>query len=410
MNHPDRTLARRFADTLKCEKATDVVYSGKQPLPPSEMYAKMFAAAEEFAPKDNPYHVYFGELHGHTNLSDGAPDIDTYFTRLRDVAKLDFAALSDHDHGGLSKPSLWEPDDTVPTETKWDYIKEKVKEYNAPGTFTTILAYERDSYPFYDNMVVYYNSHDGEMIRGAADGMITKEELAAVLARDDVFVAPHDTYSLDSGADLAHMPVELLPSHLEIISRGDCAEYMNHPAFDSATACEGGFWQDALARGGKTAVIAASDDHSANNGLVVESLGYPAKYPGVTGVWAEENTLPALFDALKKKRCYGFMRGDVSLPMHGNITVDFRIGEHFMGEEFTRRAGEDLVITYSVKADAPVKRATIVKNCRDYIMAKSAHKVIVDSHQENETDVYYLRVELTDGRFAWTSPIWVKQE
>lgn len=35
-------------------------------------------------------------MHGHTNLSDGAPDIDTYFTNIRDLARLDFAVLTDH--------------------------------------------------------------------------------------------------------------------------------------------------------------------------------------------------------------------------------------------------------------------------------------------------------------------------
>ena len=35
-------------------------------------------------------------MHGHTNLSDGAPDIDTYFANIRNLAKLDFAVLTDY--------------------------------------------------------------------------------------------------------------------------------------------------------------------------------------------------------------------------------------------------------------------------------------------------------------------------
>ena len=33
--------------------------------------------------------------------------------------------------------------------------------------------------------------------------------------------------------------------------------------------------------------------------------------------------------------------------------------------------------------------------------------MILDYEWESPCDVYYLRVELQDGRLGWTSPIWV---
>jgi hypothetical protein len=45
------------------------------------------------------YHIYWGEAHGHTRISDGKGTLDDYFTYARDVAKLDFAIVSDHDFG-----------------------------------------------------------------------------------------------------------------------------------------------------------------------------------------------------------------------------------------------------------------------------------------------------------------------
>ena len=76
-----------------------------------------------------------------------------------------------------------------------------MKEYYQPGKFTTILAYERDSYPWYNNLVVYYRDHDGEMLRGVRDGEMTREELHRWLAREDLILVPHDTNVLSSGAD-----------------------------------------------------------------------------------------------------------------------------------------------------------------------------------------------------------------
>mgnify|MGYP002800849680 CR=1 FL=1 len=187
MCHPDRKKARSIDMPGRCATFTDIVYSGEGD--PGKLYPALERAQHMFDPPAPEYKNFIGEMHGHTNLSDGNPTIDEYFTNLRDNVKVDFAAVTDHDHGGVGKPELW-----VGNPSKWDIIKSKVKQYYRPGTFTTILAYERDSYPFYNNMIVYYGTHDGEMIRGKRDGEITADELRAALDRDDVLIIPHDTY------------------------------------------------------------------------------------------------------------------------------------------------------------------------------------------------------------------------
>ena len=79
-----------------------------------------------------------------------------------------------------------------------------------------------------------------------------------------------------------------------------------------------------------------------------------------------------------------------------------------MGETITRPEGNDLTVFYRVEADVPVKRVTLVKNCRNYVALRNSSEVILDYKQETPCDCFYLRVELTDGRFGWTSPIWVE--
>ncbi|MBR2621659.1 MAG: hypothetical protein IKC97_04720, partial [Clostridia bacterium] len=316
---------------------------------------------------------------------------------------LDFAVLTDHDHGGVGKPDLWEG-----SPSKWDLIKQKAAQYCQPGKFSTLLGYERDSYPFYNNLVLYFRDADAEMVRGVRDGEITEEELRALLARDDVITCPHDTYSFTSNADFIALPVELHTPFIEVISRGDAAEYMGNPAGTTYACCEGGFWQDALHKGAKMGVIGGSDDHSGMNGRVDPNLPYPEKYPGVTGVWATENTPAAIFEALSAKRTFAYMMGEASGEMRGRMEIDFRINGHYMGEIVARPDSRDLHIFYRVKADVPIKRVTLVKNCRNYVALSAASELILDYKQENATDYFYLRVELADGRYGWTSPIWVE--
>ena len=191
--------------------------------------------------------------------------------------------LTDHDHGGVGKPELW-----VGSPSKWDLIRQKTMEYRVPGSFSTLLGYERDSYPFYNNLVLYFRDDDAEMFRGERDGEITENELRELLARKDVITCPHDTYSLTSNTDFTALPVDLITPFIEIMSRGDAAEYMGNPCGADYACCEGGFWQDALRKGAKMGVIGGSDDHGGTNGQALASMSYPSKYPGVTGVWVQQ--------------------------------------------------------------------------------------------------------------------------
>ena len=403
MKHPEKYTAKRYDTPNRSRAFTDTVYSGESGTS-ADLWGKMNAAQRSYDPPKPDLIPLVGEMHGHTNLSDGRPDIDTYFRNIRDVAKLDFAVLTDHDHGGVGKPELW-----VGSPSKWDLIRQKTLEYRVEGKFSTLLGYERDSYPFYNNLVLYFRDDDAEMIRGERDGELTEAELREILTRDDVIACPHDTYSLNSNTDFTALPVDLITPFIEIMSRGDAAEYMGNPCGADYACCEGGFWQDALRKGAKMGVIGGSDDHGGTNGQAIASSPYPSKYPGVTGVWATENSPSAIFEALKAGRTFAYMMGLPDGAMSGRMEMDFRINGHYMGETIARPESRDISIYYNVRADVPVKAVTLVKNCRNYISLQASSELILDYRQETSTDVFYLRVELADGRFGWTTPIWVTE-
>ena len=404
MNHPNKYKARRYDTPDRCREFTDTVYHDRAESK-EELWQEIKNIRRKFDPPAPEYKPFVGEMHGHTLLSDGKVDIDTYFKNIRDNARLDFAALSDHDHGGVGTPTLYDGGE----DSKWEYIKKKVQEYREEGKFTTILAYERDSYPFFSNMVLYFRDDDAEMVRDARMGEFTEECYRKVLADPNIIAVPHDTYSFTAGGDFIKLDKDLIPPFMEIISRGDAAEYMGNPAFVAPSCCEGGFYQDALRKGARIGCIGGSDDHYGRNGIVVEGGGYPKMYPGVTGVWATENTHDAIFDAIAAKRTYAFMLGKADGAMRGRMEIDFRINGHWMGETIKRPQERDLKIYFDVKADMPVKSVTVVKNCRNYLVFAYNKELIFDYEQEEETDSYYIRVELQDGRFGWTSPIWVER-
>src|SRR5690606_37864744 len=72
---------------------------------------------------------HFGDLHAHSGLSDdasGAPD--AFFTTARDIAGLDFVALSDHD--------------AFIDQDEWAILRETAASFDRPGAFVAFSAIE----------------------------------------------------------------------------------------------------------------------------------------------------------------------------------------------------------------------------------------------------------------------------
>ncbi len=55
----------------------------------------LLVASSTPAPEDN---VFFGNLHSHTSFSDGSGTPAQAYKRARDVARLDFLAITEHNH------------------------------------------------------------------------------------------------------------------------------------------------------------------------------------------------------------------------------------------------------------------------------------------------------------------------
>ena len=88
MVHPDKYTAKRYDTPNRSRGFTDTVYSGESG-DPATLWGKLNAAQRSLDLPAPDLIPLVGEMHGHTNLSDGRPDIDTYFQNIRDLARLD---------------------------------------------------------------------------------------------------------------------------------------------------------------------------------------------------------------------------------------------------------------------------------------------------------------------------------
>ncbi len=383
--HPSRDL-----------QVTRLVYTGRQ-----TDYAELAKLTTPNWHPNTGLKLYWGEIHGHTEISDGRGSLDDYFSFARDEAMMDFCAVTDHDHGGVGRPCLWEGN-------KWELTQRKVAEYHLDGRFVTILAYERDSYPWFCNLCLYYRTGRGELVRGVEDGQITEAEWRALLAREDIIAIPHHTADVSQGVNFTAIPLDMMPPMTELYSKWGTNEYFGNPR-PAVVEARGGHWQDALEMGARMGCVAGSDVHLPSPGAD-SHMGAKVRYdePGILGVWAPELTREAIWQGIKQKHTIA--------ASGARIMIDFRVCDQVAGSELKHPAGQPRRLALKVQAPAILKRVDVVKNGRDIFHINSegeGNSVLLqveDLVAERPTDYYYVRVTQVNGRQAWCSPVWVESE
>src|SRR6266404_9701885 len=80
------------------------------------------------------YRIVWGDMHGHTALSDGKGTLDDYFSYARDRAELDFVVVTDHDFGNG-------PPWRMPTNV-WQLTQATADKYTMNDRFVAIAGYE----------------------------------------------------------------------------------------------------------------------------------------------------------------------------------------------------------------------------------------------------------------------------
>ena len=293
--------------------------------------------------------IFWGETHGHTGFAEGQGSPDGYYKFGRDVARLDFLSLSEHD--------IWMDD------FEWKTLQEMVEKYRVPGRFTAILGFEWTSRLLYGgHHNVFFRNTPGrsrvpnqkaplldELYEGLRDGNDT----------DDVLVIPH-----------AHQPGDWTNSDNTVERLVEIQS--GHGTFDW-------FGDKYLQNGYRVGFVGASDNHTGHpgySGMTNRQLG------GLAAVLASKNTPDGIFDGLRNRATYA-TTGE-------RIILDATLNGVGIGQE-QADAGER-TISCTVNGTAAIDSIDVIKNgtvayTQRYLQSGVSSEAHVQVSFEASTDV-----------------------
>ncbi len=336
------------------------------------------------------YDFYFGDIHGHTWMSDGVGDVDEYYIARRDFYKLDFASLTDHD--------TFVGNGLLPSE--WEQIKELTSHFNEPGSFVTLYGQEWTTarYPqAFGHKNIYHINPALPLFDHTDEGTETTQQLFEKVKNAGAIAIPHHIGW--TGVDWEHHDPVVQPL-VEIVSVHGAFEYMGNQPIYHRGGKKGCFVQDGLARGLRFGIIGSTDSH----GLIWHHRVCYKRDPnraGWTGVLAKDLSRESIWEALKARRCYATSGIWVRMV--------FAINDHPMGEEF--ETSEKPSIKVDINSESELKWIEIVRNNKTLYTygGEGCHSWFTYKDEDHPGGVswYYLRVICEDGNMAWSSPIWV---
>ncbi len=350
--------------------------------------------------------VLFGDIHAHSGErigegpTCGTGTVAENYRYARDVSCLDVCAVTDHD---------WQ----IEEKTGWRHLLNAADEFDRPGGFITLPAFEWTSLRYGHRNVYYADSRWPYFSSGPKNAIAAGQNPSPGALWQSLRACGARAITAAHHPSIGFFPVDWTYADpefdrlVEIYSGWGNSEYYGAPHAGSAGDRQPGFSvQDALARGHRLGFVASADAHDGNPGNAQYSERQPHLHhhlgSGLVAVLAEASSRKAVFDALYQRRCYA--------TTGTRILLDFRVNGKMMGSEIRGRGNAPREIIVRAAGTAPLAAIEIIRNnagihCwRGRSPGKEIH--FTDEEVLKGPAYYYVRVVQEDGEMAWSSPVW----
>ena len=353
-------------------------YSKAEGCEPGEVTQAVFT--EKFTPDWN---VYFGQLHAHTNLSDGTGSVEEAFVYASKVENLDFFAVTDHSDSFDNADAGAIGADGRSISADWAAGKQAAASVTN-GNFVGLFGFE---------MTWPEDKQLGHISTFNTPGWQTRDQADF----ENVPTALEHYYKA-----LTTVPGSVSQFNHPDIIHGDFERFDHYsPEYDEAIslleiAGEDGvvdcaYYDLALDKGWHVAPTNNQNNHNGQWGDASRAR---------TVILAETLTEEALYDAMKDRRVYATQDSD--------LTVYYTLNGAVMGSILPKSKEAEITVFLSDPTDEAIGNVEVVADGRTVLTEQVGTPAqMLELSVSGGYSYYYLRITQPDGDVAVTAPVWM---
>ncbi|MCD7753404.1 MAG: CehA/McbA family metallohydrolase, partial [Clostridiales bacterium] len=342
------------------------------------------------------YNIYFGQLHSHTNYSDGAGSITDAYEHAtlvhEETDTLDFLAVTDHSNSfdSASSDSVTITNGSLSEE--WTEGKAYAEQYTT-DEFVALFGYEMT----WSNGLGHINTYNTGGFQSRTQSAYTTystalqnyyETLKTVTDSISQFNHPGTTFGDFQDFSYFDEEIDDLITLIEVGNgEGTIGSSSYFPSYE--------YYTRALDKGWHVAPTNNQDNHK--------------------GLWGDANTARSvvLADSLTEDDIYDAMRNyRVYATEDNDLSIYYTLDGNIMGSILSE-SDVDSTVTLSVKLSDPTDNSigtvSVIVN-GGYVLASqtvSGSEDTVTFTVSSDYSYYYIKVVEADGDIAVTAPVWV---
>lgn len=359
-----------------------------------EGYKDSAVSTIKFTKKLNEkYNIYFGQIHSHTNISDGAGSLEEALQHASKVDNLDYIVVTDHSNSidNEKESDITKNVDKADTD-EWTYAHNLVKKYST-DKFTCAYGYEMT----WSNGLGHMNTYNTPGFQSRTQTAYSTYSTAlnnyySALRSvpDSISQFNHPGTTFGDFQDFAYYSEEndALITMIEVGNgEGTIGSSGYFPSYE--------YYTRALDKGWHVAPTNNQDNHKGKWGDANTAR---------TVMLADTNDETAIYDAMRNYRIYATEDNDLSIyyTLDGNI----------MGTILDADAAGDTVelkADISDPTDSKIGKVEVIVNGGQVVASKQvdSNEETVTFNVDNHYSYYYLKITQADGDIAVTAPVWV---
>ncbi len=336
------------------------------------------------------YGLYFGQLHSHTNYSDGAGSCEDAYKHATAVENLDYLAVTDHSNSFDSADSANIQDGSVSSE--WTEGHQLADQYTT-DQFVSIFGYEMT----WSNGLGHINTFNTNGFQSRTQKEYATystalqkyyETLKTVPDSISQFNHPGTTFGDFSDFSYYDEDIDKLITMIEVGNgEGAIGSSGYFPSYQ--------YYQRALDKGWHVAPTNNQDNHK--------------------GLWGDANTARSVVmaDSLTRENIYDAIRNYRLYASEDNdLSIYYTLDGYEMGSILSDgQTGDKVTLKAELSdpTDASVGRVQVITN-GGLVLAETtvgSKEDTVTFEVDNNYSFYYLKITEPDGDIAVTAPVWV---